>query len=377
MNSFEGNKRVPASLFQAPGRVNLIGEHTDYNDGFVLPVSIQLRTKVSARALSARKLHIRSEFYSEDIDFDLDETNGTARKHWSDYVLGVTMALAREGFNIPGADLLITSNIPPGSGLSSSAALEVAVALTLLSIGGEHADLLQIAKICQRAENEFVGTRSGIMDQFASCFGRREHAMLLDCRSLEVRYVRVPGEVTMMVCNTMVRHELASGEYNARRRQCEQGVALFSKVLHGIRTLRDLTPGQFERFPALLDPLIQRRCRHVIEENQRVLNAAGALDRGDLAAFGKLMTASHESLRLDYEVSCTELDVMCEVALAVEGVYGARMTGGGFGGCVLALVKKSAVGIFRETVPREYHRRTGIQCELYECFASDGAGPIE
>jgi len=377
IESFQEDKSGGVARFQAPGRVNLIGEHTDYNYGFVLPVAIQMQTRISAKASGARKLQIWSDFYSEEANFNLDDLCPVPRKDWSDYVRGVTVALKSEGFTLEGADLRVDSDIPPGAGLSSSAALEVAAALSLLSVAGQHASPLQVARLCQRAENEFVGTLSGIMDQFASCFGRRKSAMLLDCRSLEVKYVPVPDGVAMMVCNTMVRHELAANEYNVRRRQCEEGVAALSKVLPGMSALRDVTPAQLEKFRAELDPVIYRRCRHVIEENRRVLIAAGDLTDGDLAAFGRLMNESHESLRLDYEVSCMELDLMCEAALASDGVYGARMTGGGFGGCVLALVAESAVAAFRDTVTREYRNKTGIECQIYQCVAADGAGPLK
>lgn len=370
------NPSGPRDEFQAPGRVNLIGEHTDYNDGFVLPAAIQLQTRVAIRGSSAHKLQIRSTLYSDAVIFDLGDPHPAPAKAWTDYVVGVTAVLAEEGIVLSGAELQIRSDIPPGAGLSSSAALEVAAAYALLSLSGYHPEPREVARICHRAENEFVGTRSGIMDQFASCLGRRNHAMLLDCRSLAVDYVPLPAGVVMMVCNTMVRHELASGEYNKRRSECEQGVDILSRLIPGVRALRDVTPAQLESFPAEFDPVIQRRCRHVVEENRRVVAAVDALTTGNLDRLGVLMIESHQSLRLDYEVSCDELDWMCEFALRAPGVYGARMVGGGFGGCVLALVKEPAVSGFRKFVAGEYYNRTGIQCEIYECFAAGGAGPV-
>jgi galactokinase len=361
--------------FQAPGRANLIGEHTDYNDGFVLPAAIQLRTRVNAQLRPGRELTIRSASYPDTASFDLDDPNPVARNHWSDYVRGVADSLAQRGFRIQGADLQIESDIPTGAGLSSSAAVEVASALALLSVSGLHTEPLDVAQMCRRAENDFVGIRSGIMDQFASCFGRRDHALMLDCRSLEVRYVPLPPDVAMMVCNTKVKHELAASEYNARRLQCEQGVAVLSRFLPGVHALRDVSAADLGKFSAELDPVIHRRCRHVVSENGRVLAAADALERRDLKTFGALMVESHQSLRLDYEVSCPELDVMCELALAQPGVYGARMTGGGFGGCVLALAGKTSAEAFAKAVASGYHSGTGIECEIYECFASEGAGP--
>jgi galactokinase len=363
-------------LFQAPGRINLVGEHTDYNDGFVLPAAIQLRTRLTVNPLPGRELEMKSTLWPDASRFNLDDPDPVARGHWSDYVIGVAVSLARAGFRIEGAELRIESDLPAGAGLSSSAAVEVASALALLSVSGLHAHPLRIAEICRRAENDFVGIRSGIMDQFASCFGRKDHALLLDCRSLEVRYVPLPSGVAMMVCNTKVKHELASSEYNARRLQCEQGVAVLSRFLPGIRALRDVNETDLGKFSAELDPVIHRRCRHVISENSRVLAAVEALLHGDLRTFGALMIKSHQSLRLDYEVSCPELDVMCELALAQKDVYGARMIGGGFGGCVLAIVAKSSADAFRKAVAKAYGERTGITCEIYECFAADGAGPV-
>ena len=365
-----------AAVFQAPGRVNLIGEHTDYNDGFVLPAAIQLQTRVAITPVPGRQVFIESTAYSDNAEFSLDDPQPVPRKHWSDYVRATAWSLEHQGVRLKGARLFIDSNIPPGAGLSSSAAVEVATAQALLSNAGVTLAPTEIAKVCHRAENEFIGIRSGIMDQFASCNGRRGHALLLDCRSLEVSYVAVPRDIHLMVCNTMVRHELASGEYNTRRQECEEGVAVLSRFVPGIRALRDVTPEQLARFGAEIDPVIHRRCRHVIDENRRVLLAKQALDSGDIGTLGTLMQESHQSLRLDYEVSCPELDLMCELALGVKGVHGARMMGGGFGGCVLALVESSASEAFRETVADQYRHRTGIDCEIYECSTADGAGRL-
>ena len=357
--------------------MNIIGEHTDYNDGFVLPAAVQLQTRILLTPIPERRLFIESAAYPGVAEFDLDNPDERPRNQWSDYVCGVAVFLLQGGVALRGARLKIESDLPAGAGLSSSAALEVVTALSLLSNSGLHLDSVEVARLCHRVENEFIGVRSGIMDQFASCLGRRDHALLLDCRSLEVRYVRIPEGASMMVCNTMVRHDLASSEYNARRKQCEAGVAALARFLPGIQALRDVTPSQLSRYSAELDPVIYRRCRHVVEENRRVLTAAHALERDDLTECGSLMTESHQSLRLDYEVSCPEIDLMCELALGVQGVYGARMIGGGFGGCVLALVDKKADQTFRSAVANEYERRTSIACKIYECFAADGAGQVE
>jgi galactokinase len=374
---FERSFGTVPRIFQAPGRVNLIGEHTDYNDGFVLPAAIQLQTQVASGAEAERVVKVQSTAYPDQASFDLDDPNPQPRKHWSDYVRGVALSLERAGVSLKGARLLIKSDVPPGAGLSSSAALEISSALALLAIAGRTLDTAQIAQVCHWAENEFIGIRSGIMDQVASLEGRRNHALLLDCRSLAMRHILVPSGVAMIVCNTMVRHDLGSSEYNTRRRECEEGVAILARFIPGIRALRDVATAELEKYKAELEPVIYRRCRHVIGENQRVVDGADALERGDLIAFGSLMVQSHESLRLDYEVSCSELDLMCELSLRVEGVYGARMMGGGFGGCVLALVKESAVPAFRTSVADDYQRRTGITCEIYECFAADGAGAVD
>jgi galactokinase len=374
---FQRNFGTVPRIFQAPGRVNLIGEHTDYNDGFVLPAAIQLRTRVAAGSEGERVVKVQSTAYPDEGSFGLDDKNPKPRSHWSDYVHGVALSLEHVGVSLVGVRLLIDSDIPPGAGLSSSAALEISSALALLATAGRKLDAMQIARVCHRAENEFIGIRSGIMDQVASLEGRRNHALLLDCRSLAAHHIAVPSGIAMMVCNTMVRHALGSSEYNTRRRECEEGVAILAKFIPGVRALRDVTAAELEKYKAELQPVIYRRCRHVIGENQRVLDGAEALEHGNLIEFGTLMVQSHESLRMDYEVSCPELDLMCELSLRVEGVYGARMMGGGFGGCALALVKQSAVRDFRIKVAYEYQRRTGIVSEIYECFAADGAGPVE
>ena len=364
-------------IFQAPGRVNLIGEHTDYNQGFVLPAAIQLRCEAAVAPASSRRVQLKSYHYPETITFDLDDADSPPQNNWSDYVRGVAGILRNEGYQLEGSNILISSRVPVGAGLSSSAALEVALrAFALLASAGIVVAPLEVARICHRAENEFVGARSGIMDQFTACYGRQDHALLLDCRSLGVQFVRLPEHVSLVACNTMVKHELASGEYNRRRHECEQGVAALSRFLPGIRSLRDVSRVELEKFAPDLDPVVYRRCRHVITENARVIAAAEALESFDLAQVGILMAESHESLRLDYEVSCAELDLMRELAVEYKGVYGARMNGGGFGGCVLALVTKSHAPSFQVAIQEAYQRRTGIVPEIYVCSAADGAGEV-
>jgi galactokinase len=264
--------------------------------------------------------------------------------------------------------------VPLGAGLSSSAAIEVATGYALLDASGLAVDRVQLAKLCQRAENDFVGMRCGIMDQFISCYGREDHALMLDCRSLDYRYLPLPGDVRLVICNTMVKHELASSQYNTRRAECEEGNRHLAERLPGVRALRDVTLEELETYGHGLPDIIYRRCRHVISENARVIDAAEALERGDLERFGGLMSKSHLSLRDDYEVSCAELDLMVELSRRVEGVYGSRMTGGGFGGCTINLVEAEKTDNFVREVSEGYKRATGRVPEIYVCTAARGAG---
>ncbi len=366
-------------IFRAPGRVNLIGEHTDYNDGFVMPMALDRSTWVAAAPRSDRTIVVRSSEYGETATIDLD---GPAREAgvseerpygWSAYVRGVATVLES-----PGADILIASDVPIGAGLSSSAALEVACGCALLELaGGGVSDLTALAQACQRAEHEFAGTRCGIMDQMIACYGRADHVLLLDTRSLDRRWVPLPASVRILVCNTMVTHELASAEYNARRADCETGVRALAKLDPAVRALRDATPAQLDAIRDAISPQVRRRCRHVITENERVVRAAGALTSRDFRRFGELMTASHASLRDDYEVSCAELDVMAVIVSSLEGVFGARMTGGGFGGCVVALVEASiADEPLRNTIRERYEANTGVRPDVWICAAGDGVEEI-
>ena len=362
--------------FRAPGRVNLIGEHTDYNDGFVMPAAIDFYTWAKVTALDNRKLQIHSENFGEEVEVDLDDPNITRRNHWSDYPVGVAVILERAGYRLRGARLEIQGEVPIGSGLSSSAAIEVATACALTSINGIEIDKRELALLCQRAENEFVGARVGIMDQFVSLFGQEQKALLLDCRSLDFRLLPLPDNVRLIICNTMVKHALASSAYNERREQCEAGVRVLARHFPNITALRDATLDQVEQVKSELSEVVYRRCRHVITENERVLAAGEALEHGDLNWFGKLMAESHRSLRDDYEVSSKELDLMVEFARRVEGVYGARMTGGGFGGSTVNLVAVERVEEFQERVAQWYEEALKIRPEIYVCTASNGAEEI-
>jgi galactokinase len=364
-------------LFRAPGRVNLIGEHTDYNAGFVMPAAIRFYTTVAAAPRTDRLLRIRSVNLAETREMALPgplaaQNRSGQNSHWVDYVCGVAWALQEEGILVGGADMLIHGEVPLGAGLSSSAALEVAAALALTQVAGQSIGGVQLAKICQRAENQYVGMRCGIMDQFASVHGRAGHAIMLDCRSLEHRYLSLQA-AQLVICNTMVRHRLAGSEYNRRREQCELGVQGLARKIPGMTALRDVSSEQLRALKDMLDPLIFRRCRHVVSENERVVAAASALEGADLAGFGALMRESHRSLRDDYEVSCDELDLMVRLADSIDGVYGARMTGGGFGGCTVNLVRTDRVQPFCAQLAADYARATGRRPEIYVCEAADGA----
>jgi len=362
--------------FRAPGRVNLIGEHTDYNDGFVMPVALDLATWAHVSPLESRKLQIFSENYNEEIEVDLDDERLAPRRRWSDYPVGVAVQIEKAGHRLRGARLKLRGEVPIGSGLSSSAAVEVATACALVANSGLEIDRRELARLCRQAENEFVGARVGIMDQFVSLFGQAEKALLLDCRSLEFRLLPLPDTVRLIICNTMVKHALASGAYNERREQCEAGVKYLSQFYPEVTALRDVTLEQLDEHRDGLAGVLYRRCRHVITENARVLAAGEALEQHDLHAFGKLMAESHQSLRDDYEVSVAELDLMVELARKVDGVYGARMTGGGFGGCTVNLARAEAVDQFRNHVSAAYERVTTLKPEIYICTASEGAAEV-
>jgi len=366
----------PQRTFRAPGRVNLIGEHTDYNDGFVMPVAINFSTWVSLFPLPERRLEIFSENFQETIFFNLDEKEAAPRHHWSDYPIGVAVMLLRAGFHLNGARLVINSEVPIGSGLSSSAALEVATAFALASISNLEIDRKELAQLCQTAENEFVGARVGIMDQFVSFFGDENKALLLDCRSLDFELLPLSKETQLVICNTMVKHSIASGGYNERRQQCEEGVARLKSVIPNVTALRDVTEDQLEENRELLRLVVYRRCKHIVTENARVLAAAASLKQSALVSFGRLMNESHESLKNDFEVSCDELDLMVQLARDVDGVYGARMTGGGFGGCTVNLVGRDKVAEFQRVVADGYEKGTGLKPEIYVCRAVKGAEEV-
>lgn len=366
----------PSGTFRAPGRVNLIGEHTDYNDGFVMPAAIDFYSYAAIGERTDHTLSVYSEQFHQSVEFSIAHLAGPPRKHWSDYVRGVAAVLRDEGYPLRGAKLVIDGQVPIGSGLSSSAAIEVTTALALTSLGGVTIPLLEVARLCQRAENTYTGARCGIMDQFVSCFGKRDHALMLDCRSLEAMYLQLPPNVCLVICNTMVKHELAAGEYNERRASCERVVETIAKFRPEVRALRDLTLEDLKHHQNQISSVDFRRCRHVITENDRVKDAKAALESADLARFGELMYLSHDSLDEDYEVTCRELNIMVKLAREFEGVYGARMTGGGFGGCTITLVESKVVPEFQATVAREYEKLTGLSPQIVVSAAAAGASEV-
>lgn len=360
----------PLRLFRAPGRVNLIGEHTDYNDGFVLPCAIDFASFVACSPRPDRRIRVASVNLGEQFEFGLDDPVDASTPAWAKYVQGMALIIERRGQVLLGADLLIDSDVPIGSGLSSSAALEVSIGYALLSISGHPVDGMELALTGQTAEHEFAGVRSGIMDQFASVFGRRGHALFLDCRSMEWSPIPIPS-AKLVICNTKTKHDLAEGEYNKRRAQCEEAARLLGRA-----SLRDVQPSEVVVRPPALSDLLWKRARHVVTENQRVLDAVDALRGGKLDEFGRLMNASHDSLRDDYEVSCPELDMMADLARAMPGVLGARMTGGGFGGCTVNLVEPGFEDEFVREIFQRYQESTGITPEIYLSEPGDGAGEV-
>jgi galactokinase len=375
-HDFEALYGTKPRVYRAPGRVNLIGEHTDYNDGFVMPVAIGLDIRVAIAPRNDRKFVLRSANYPDAVRVDLDHIRRGTSHHWSDYVHGVAAVLEKLGYRLRGGDLLIHSEIPIGAGLGSSAALEVATAYALLDISGIPIERMKLALACQQAEHEFAGTRCGLMDQFIACHGLSEHALMLDTRNLTFQALPLPREVSLVISNTPVRHDHARGEYNARRAECETGVQLLAAKKPSIKALRDATLADLEGSKTKLPEKVYRRCRHVITENERVQAAARALNRGNLAEFGGLMSESHRSLRDDYEVSCRELDVLVELASQVQGVYGARMTGGGFGGSTVNLVRAESASEFQREITEGYEKVIGVKPGIYLCAAAQGAEEI-
>jgi len=365
-------------IARAPGRVNLIGEHTDYNDGFVLPVAVDKSIFICFRPNDSKQINLHTTTLNDSVTLSLVEPRTDPAHPWSRYPVSVLKVLLEEKWDLVGIDAVIASTVPPGGGLASSGAFEVCFCLAITRASGVELNPLAIAQLCQLAESRFAGLQCGIMDQFTSLYGVQDMALFLDCRSLAYELIPFPSDRSaIIVCDTGVRHELASSEYNKRRSECEAAVEMLKPFVGGIRALRDVNLYVFKTHEANLPSPNRQRARHVITENRRVEEAVKALKAKNLFQFGILMEASHASLRDDYEVSCRELDVMVEIAQSIKGVYGARMTGGGFGGCTVNLVEPGAVDRFIETITSQYAARVGLRPKIHICKIADGAGVIE
>lgn len=364
---------VAPAIVTAPGRVNLIGEHTDYNDGFVMPCAIDFKARLAVAPRFDSRLVLQSEEFPEHFDFAVKALPEKPVGAWCDNLLGVAHALRAEGIALGGASLLLHSDVPIGAGLSSSAAVEVGTALALLAVNQRTLPLARVAQLCQQAENNFIDAQVGIMDPFVSCLGEAGHALQLDCRSLAFEAIRVPPELQLVICNTMVKHKHSGGEYNRRREQCEAGVTLLRKWLPAILSLRDVSSAALDQHAADLPALIRNRVAHVVHENERVLAFGRALRAADLPSLKRLMGESHASLRDLYQVSCPELDLMVGLAEALPGFCGGRMTGGGFGGCTINLVQASEARNFAARIAAAYHQKTQIHPDVYICSATRGA----
>jgi galactokinase len=367
---FQSNPHVVAS---APGRVNVIGEHTDYNEGFVFPAAIDRFAAVAASPRTDHMLVIRSENARAGVKAPLHDLLPMRSSSWANYVKGVAAMLLRSGCQLRGANITVHGNVPRGAGLSSSAALEMATAFAIRALNGLSVTDDQLITLCQKAEQTFVGVQCGIMDQFASCKGKRGHALFLDCQSLAYDLVPLPPGVCLVVLDTGVRRTLSGSSYNHRREECTTAVTELSARIPGLRSLRDVTPEAWEAFHEALSPVSEKRGRHVINENARVLEAVRALRDADFGRLGKLMYDSHFSLQHDYEVSCPELDALVDICAETEGVIGARMTGAGFGGCVLSLTRTEALDDLSRRIMAEYPQKTGKSPAIHLCVAEDGA----
>ena len=363
------------AIFVAPGRVNLIGEHTDYAEGFVMPVAINFATLAAISPRTDGKIVIYSENFGEEKTFDA-AAKPVAGKHWSDYPMGVVSILTGEGHKIPAFSLTLWGDVPLGSGLSSSAALEVVTALAVLSLIGAGYPGPVLARLCQRVENEFVGANCGIMDQFISANGKQNHALLLDCRDLSYRLAPIPANVALVIANTMVKHSIQGGDYPTRRRESEAACAVIASHRPGVPFLRDATLDDLDKWGHEMAPKSLMRARHVISENLRTVAASEALLRGDMKELGRLMAEAHASYSGDFEGSCVEADAMVALAQDLPGLIGARLTGGGFGGCTINLVEQSQAPAFAEALRARYAAQTGIVPEIHICHASDGAHQI-
>jgi galactokinase len=359
--------------FAAPARVNLIGEHTDYTGGFVLPMAIDFQTMAVVSAREDDRAVFYSANYNEEVAFDIASLARAPGGSWSDYPAGVLWSLLEQGVTVTGFDMSLTGNVPLGAGLSSSASVEVATAMALLSHAAVELPLEKVATLCRRAENDYVGAKSGIMDQFAVAGCVVNRAMLLDCRSLEYEQLPLPAEVRVVICNSMVKHAVATGEYGDRSTEVESGQAVLQRERPHVKLLRDATLEDLEACRDMMSSASFKRCRHIITENERVMEAREALLSGDMKRFGTLMVEAHISFRDDFAASCEEVDVLVAIATQQAECFGARITGGGFGGCTVNVVRVEVTEQFVATLRREYAVKTGIDADCFVCTPSDGA----
>ncbi|MFZ9859119.1 MAG: galactokinase [Roseiflexaceae bacterium] len=367
---------APTLIVRAPGRVNLIGEHTDYNDGFVLPAAIDRATFIAASPRTDKRVRVLAADLNEEDEFGIDQIERSGMRPWSNYIRGMIKSLIAAGHMINGADMVVASSVPRGAGLSSSAALEVATGYVFqlfhnLNILGE-----ELALMAQATENHFVGVNCGIMDQFIVTLGQANHALLIDCRDLNYQAVPLPTGVSVVICDSHIERTLAGSAYNQRRAECDQAVDILKQQLPGIKALRDVTSAQLKAHGHLLPPVVRQRARHVISENERVIAGVNTLQAGNVAEFGRLMNASHASLRDDYAVSIPEMDALVAAAQRVSGCYGSRLTGAGFGGCTVSLVTNEAVDRFRHEVAAAYLANTGRSATIYVTQAADGVSRV-
>lgn len=373
---FKERFKVQPLIVRSPGRVNLIGEHTDYNEGFVLPAAIDKATYV---AVSAREDN-QCEWFAADLNesFTCDITNLQKQKGWANYLMGVAAQIQKAGYKIKGFNCVFGGDIPIGAGLSSSAALECALAFALNELFNLGIDKLTLVKMAQKAEHEYAGVMCGIMDQFASTFGKEGHAIKLDCRSLDFEYFPIKMEgIRIVLCDTQVKHSLASSAYNKRREQCEEGVRIIHKHHPEVKSLRDVTIEMVSQHLQVEHPEIYQRCAYVVEENNRLLAGCEDLQRGDLASFGNRMYLSHYGLRDMYEVSCKELDFLVAFAEKEKAVIGARMMGGGFGGCTINLVKEDGLQDFSERISKAYKEAMGQELKIYTAIIKNGTSLVK
>ena len=367
---------APQSAFQAPGRVNLIGEHTDYTAGLVMPAAIDFNTVAVVTPAKNGASVLYSSNFQKEFRFDVNALPEKPKHEWTDYPVGVLWSLCKSGVTVPQFAMTLEGDVPLGSGLSSSASIEVAVAFAALALAGKSLPLTEIALACKKAENGFVGAQSGIMDQYIACCGVKDHALLIDTRDLKSQPEPLPGDVRLVICNSMVKHSHAGGAYNQRRAEVDEGSHAVRAVNPAVRELRDATLADLEKARALMSENAYRRCRHIITENARVEKAAAALSSGDMKRMGQLMAEAHASYRDDFAASCPEADLLVELAVAQPGIIGARLTGGGFGGCTVNLVEAAHAEGFRKGIHDAYLERAGIDADIYLCQAASGASEL-